>query len=167
APRAGGNRRATCARAARALAQGMGRPPCRAPGGRVRAARGGHSSREARQRTRAVGARAIGLPGGEVNVIMGGTAMKRFVILACALALATAASAQLYKYVDEKGKTVYTAQPPPSSDPKQMKIPSTATGGAAAPGKTYVQQDKELQKARDKANEGSKKADETAARAKA
>jgi hypothetical protein len=93
--------------------------------------------------------------------------MKRIVILACALALATGASAQLYKYVDEKGKTVYTDQPPPSSDPKQVNIPSTATGGAAAPGKTYVQQDKELQKARDKANEGSKKADETAARAKA
>ena len=92
--------------------------------------------------------------------------MKRIVILACALALAPFASAQLYKYVDKDGKTVYTDQPPPSADPKQVNIPSAAIG-SQAPAKSYVQQDKELQKARDKAKEGGKKAEETAERERA
>ena len=39
--------------------------------------------------------------------------MKTIVLLTCALAVATLASAQLYKYVDKNGKTVYTDQPPP------------------------------------------------------
>ena len=93
--------------------------------------------------------------------------MKRIVILACALALAPVVSAQLYKYLDKDGKTVYTDQPPASADTKQMHIPSTATGPAPAPGKSSVQQDKELQKARDKAKESGKKSDEVAARARA
>ena len=91
--------------------------------------------------------------------------MKRIVILACALALAPLASAQMYKYVDKDGKTVYTDQPPPSADPKQVNIPSAATGGST-PAKTYVERDKDLQKARDKAREGEKKAGETSARAR-
>jgi hypothetical protein len=92
--------------------------------------------------------------------------MKKFLIVAVALALAPLASAQLYKYVDKNGKTVYTDQPPPESDPKSMRIPSSATGGAPAPAKSAVQQDKELQKGRDKAAEASKKAEETASRAR-
>jgi hypothetical protein len=91
--------------------------------------------------------------------------MKRIVILACALAFAPLVSAQLYKYVDQNGKTVYTDQPPPEADTKQMRIPSSATGGSApAPGKSYVQQDKELQKGREKAKEGDKKGEEKEAR---
>ena len=93
--------------------------------------------------------------------------MKRIVIVACALALAPLASAQLYKYVDKDGKTVYTDQPPADADPKAMRVPSSAVGNAPAPAKTAVQQDKELQKARDKAKEGEKKAEETLARARA
>ena len=92
--------------------------------------------------------------------------MKRFALLTCVLAVATLASAQLYKYVDKNGKTVYTDQPPPESDSKAMKIPSSATG-TPAPQKSAVQQDKELQKGRDKSKESEKKAEETAARAKA
>ena len=92
--------------------------------------------------------------------------MKRIVLLTCVLAVATLASAQLYKYVDKNGKTVYTDQPPPEADPKAMKISPGATGSSPAPGKTFVQQDKELQKGRDKAKEGDKKAEETAARAR-
>jgi hypothetical protein len=88
--------------------------------------------------------------------------MKRIVLLTCVLAVATLASAQLYKYVDKNGKTVYTDQPPPDADPKAMKISPSST--ASAPGKTAVQQDKDLQKGRDKAAESGKKADETAAR---
>lgn len=91
--------------------------------------------------------------------------MKSIVILACALALAPVVSAQMYKYIDKDGKTVYTDQPPSTVDPKQMSIPSAATGGSS-PAKTYVERDKELQKARDKMKEGEKKSGETSARAR-
>jgi hypothetical protein len=93
--------------------------------------------------------------------------MKRIVIVACALVLAPLASAQMYKYVDKDGKTVYTDQPPPGTDTKQVTVPSTAIGNSPAPGKTAVQQDKELQKARDKVKEGEKKSEEKEARARA
>jgi hypothetical protein len=93
--------------------------------------------------------------------------MKRIVLLTCVLAIATLASAQLYKYVDKNGKTVYTDQPPPdAADPKAMSIPSSATGSAPPPAKSAVAQDKELQKGRDKAKENEKKAEETASRAR-
>ena len=93
--------------------------------------------------------------------------MKRIVMLACALAFASLASAQLYKYVDKDGKTVYTDQPPAGSDTKQMNVPTAPAASAPAPAKSYVQQDKELQKGRDKATENAKKAEETATRARA
>ena len=92
--------------------------------------------------------------------------MKRIVLLICVLAVATLTSAQLYKYVDKNGKTVYTDQPPPDADPKAMRIPSSAQGSAPAPAKSAVAQDKELQKGRDKAKENEKKAEDTAARAR-
>ena len=95
--------------------------------------------------------------------------MNRFVILAVAVAAAVAlpAGAQLYKYVDKNGKTIYTDQPPPDADdPKAMRIPSSATGAAPPPAKSAVAQDKELQKGRDKAKENEKKAEDTAARAR-
>ncbi|HST01729.1 MAG TPA: DUF4124 domain-containing protein [Usitatibacter sp.] len=83
--------------------------------------------------------------------------MKRIIVLAVVCALAPLASAQLYKYVDKNGKTVYTDQPPPDAEAKPMgNIPSAA--GSA--GKTYVERDKELQKGRDKAKDEAKKADE-------
>jgi Domain of unknown function (DUF4124) len=93
--------------------------------------------------------------------------MRKILIVACALALAPLASAQMYKYVDKDGKTVYTDQPPPDADSKAMRVPSSAVGNAPTPGKTAVQQDKELQKGREKTAEAAKKADETAARARA
>lgn len=94
--------------------------------------------------------------------------MKRIIVLACALALVPIASAQMYKYVDKNGKTVYTDQPPPEADPKAMRIPSSATGGSApAPGKSAVAQDKDNQKGKEKAAEGAKKEEEKAAYAKA
>ena len=93
--------------------------------------------------------------------------MKRIVLLTCVLAVATLASAQLYKYVDKNGKTVYTDQPPPEADPKAMRIPSSAVGSSQPPAKTAVQQDKDLQKGRDKAKENEKKAEEKAAQARA
>lgn len=83
--------------------------------------------------------------------------MKRIIVLAVALALAPLASAQLYKYVDKDGKTVYTDQPPPEAEAKRVGNVSSAPVGA---GKSYVERDKELQKGRDKVKEDSKKADE-------
>ena len=49
--------------------------------------------------------------------------MKRLITLAIALALSTTAFAQLYKYVDKDGKTVYTDQPPGNVDSKALKAP--------------------------------------------
>ena len=83
--------------------------------------------------------------------------MKRIIVLAVVCALAPLASAQLYKYVDKNGKTVYTDQPPPDAEAKPMGNVST---GPAAAGKSYVERDKELQKGRDKAKDEAKKADE-------
>jgi hypothetical protein len=95
--------------------------------------------------------------------------MKRFIILACALAIAPFASAQLYKYVDKDGKTVYSDQPPANVDSKQLNVKSgtaSAAPSAEAP-KSYVDRDKELQKGRDEAREKAKKADEAVKQAQA
>jgi hypothetical protein len=81
--------------------------------------------------------------------------MKRIIVLAIAMALAPAAAAQLYKYVDEKGKTVYSDQPPANTDSKQVNVPR-GSGGAAAPAaapKTAVERDKELDKSRKESRE--------------
>jgi len=83
--------------------------------------------------------------------------MKRIIVLAIAIAFAPLAGADLYKYVDKDGKTVYTDQPPPDAVAKPI------AGGANAappPPKTFVERDKELQKGRDKAKDEAKKADE-------
>ena len=94
--------------------------------------------------------------------------MKRFLIVALAVALAPLASAQLYKYVDQNGKTVYTDQPPANSDPKALRIaPSAVSPAPSAAPKSAVQQDKELQKGRDKLKEEAKKNEEKAQRAAA
>jgi hypothetical protein len=93
--------------------------------------------------------------------------MKRIIVLACALALVPIASAQMYKYIDKNGKTVYTDQPPPDVDSKNMRIPSSAIGNAAPATKSAVAQDKENQKGKEKVAEGAKKEEEKAAYAKA
>lgn len=84
--------------------------------------------------------------------------MKRIIVLALGLALAPLAGAQLYKYVDKDGKTVYTDQPPASGDSKQLRV---QTAPADAP-KSAVQRDKELQKGRDAKKDEAKKADDAA-----
>ncbi|HEY2630020.1 MAG TPA: DUF4124 domain-containing protein [Usitatibacter sp.] len=72
--------------------------------------------------------------------------MKRLIVLALALAIAPAAFAQLYKYVDKDGKTVYSDTPPANTDSKQLNI---QTGTTTAPAKTALERDKDLQKGRD------------------
>jgi hypothetical protein len=88
--------------------------------------------------------------------------MKRLIVLAVALALAPLASAQLYKYVDKDGKTVYSDQPPPNVDSKQLNV-QTGTSSPTPQAKTALERDKELQKGRDDA--AKKSADATKAQA--
>jgi hypothetical protein len=93
--------------------------------------------------------------------------MKRLVIAVVALALAPVAFAQLYKYTDKDGKTVYTDQPPASTDSKQLKIQTAPPAAAApAPAKSALEKDKELEKGRKDGREAAKKADDTAQRAR-
>lgn len=89
--------------------------------------------------------------------------MKRLIFLALACAVVPAASAQLYKYVDKDGKTVYSDQPPVNTESKQIVV---QPGPAAAPTKSYVQEDKELAKSREAAKEKEKKAEQAARDAK-
>ena len=80
--------------------------------------------------------------------------MKRMLIVAMALAVAPLASADLYKYVDKNGKTVYTDQPPADADAKRMSGPSAP---ATAPAKTAVERDKENEKGKEKSRDQAKK----------
>jgi len=85
--------------------------------------------------------------------------MKRWMILAAVAAFAlTAAQAQLYKYVDKNGKTVYSDSPPPDADGKQIRV-QPSSGTSDAPAKTSVQKDKDADKGR---KEAAKKADKDA-----
>jgi hypothetical protein len=87
--------------------------------------------------------------------------MKRLTVLILACAFAPLAGAQLYKYVDKDGKTVYSDQPPVNTDSKQIAPPSAP----AAASKSFLERDKELEKTRAENREKAKKSDETAKRA--
>ena len=76
--------------------------------------------------------------------------MNRIALALVVLALAPAVSAQLYKYTDKDGKTVYTDQPPPNAESKAVRVQSAPP---AAPEKTAVGKDKELDKGRKEAAE--------------
>lgn len=93
--------------------------------------------------------------------------MKRLAVIALAWALACVlaplASAELYKYVDKNGKTVYSDQPPVNLDSKQMHVAPSAGAGP----KSYVERDKELDKQRKEASEKEKKSEQASAAAKA
>jgi hypothetical protein len=89
--------------------------------------------------------------------------MKRLAIVALACALAPLASAELYKYVDKDGKTVYSDQPPVNADSKQLHVAPSAGSGP----KSYVERDKELDKQRKEAADKEKKSEQGAAQAKA
>ena len=93
--------------------------------------------------------------------------MKRIVLVIAALCCAPSAMAQLYKYVDKDGKTVYSDQPPANVDSKQLRLQSApgAAEAAPAPAKTAVQKDKELDKGRKELAEKAKKSDDEAKRA--
>jgi hypothetical protein len=90
--------------------------------------------------------------------------MKRILVLALACAVAPLAVADLYKYVDKDGKTVYSDQPPANVDSQQLRINS---GTSSAPAKSALARDKDLEKGREEAREKAKKADTEATNAKA
>ena len=90
--------------------------------------------------------------------------MKRCIILAAAVALTPIAHAQLYKYVDQNGKTVYSDQPPASADSKQISVPTSRPSNAPAAPKSAVERDKELDKGRKDVAEKQKKSDQAAER---
>jgi hypothetical protein len=83
--------------------------------------------------------------------------MKRIIVLAIAMALAPVATAQLYKYVDKDGKTVYSDQPPPNTASKQVNVQSGPAAAPAAGPKSAVEKDKELEKSRKEAREKQEK----------
>ena len=70
--------------------------------------------------------------------------MMRIIVLALACAVAPLAAAQLYKYVDKDGHTVYSDQPPVNAESKQVHI----SPGGGAPSKSYVARDKDREKGR-------------------
>jgi len=83
--------------------------------------------------------------------------MKRWMILAAVAALALpVAHAQLYKYVDKNGKTVYSDSPPPDTDSKQIRVQPSSAPSDVPSAKTAVQRDKDADKGR---KEAAKKAD--------
>jgi hypothetical protein len=59
--------------------------------------------------------------------------MNRIIMLVAAMAIAPAASAQLYKYVDKDGKTVYTDTPPAGAESKSLRAPAPAPAPATKP----------------------------------
>ncbi|HUI99505.1 MAG TPA: DUF4124 domain-containing protein [Usitatibacter sp.] len=84
--------------------------------------------------------------------------MKRLIVLALACAVVPLASAELYKYVDKDGKTVYSDTPPAGADATPLHvIPSTGPGGAVPAPKPAVTLDKELEKGRALEKEREKK----------
>jgi hypothetical protein len=89
--------------------------------------------------------------------------MKRILVLAIALGCAPFAGADLYKYVDKDGKTVYSDQPPANVDSKQLHV---NTGVSTSPAKSAVARDKDLEKGREEARDKAKKSDVEANNAK-
>ncbi|MBD9501660.1 DUF4124 domain-containing protein [Pseudomonas sp. PDM23] len=57
----------------------------------------------------------------------------RLILTALLLAAALPASAQIYKYTDANGKTVFTNQPPTDVDAKPVELPPTNTVGPQGP----------------------------------
>jgi len=88
--------------------------------------------------------------------------MKRLIILVLACAFVPLASAQLYKYVDKDGKTVYSDQPPANVDSQQLHVQTGTSSG----NKSYVARDKEADKAREAEKERDKKKEAAAENAR-
>ena len=89
--------------------------------------------------------------------------MKRILVLALACAFAPLAVADLYKYVDKDGKTVYSDQPPANVESQHLHV---NTGVSSAPAKSATARDKDLEKGREEVRDKAKKAETEANNAK-
>lgn len=88
--------------------------------------------------------------------------IKRLAVLVLGLAVPLLAGAQLYKYVDKNGKTIYSDQPPPSGDAKQIRV-QTGGGPSDAPAPKAAAGDKAGDKAKkDDPKVAAKKAEDAA-----
>ena len=97
--------------------------------------------------------------------------MKRIVATAVAVMFAPIAGAQLYKYIDKDGKTVYTDQPPMNAQAKPVAAPppppaTAGTKAGAAGNKSAAERDKDPEKSRESAKEAAKKQEEAAQKQK-
>jgi hypothetical protein len=81
--------------------------------------------------------------------------MRRFLWCAAALAFATSASAEIYKWVDKDGKVQYSDTPPTATQSKQLNINAGPPSPAAQT--TFVERDKENQKRAAEQKDASKK----------
>jgi hypothetical protein len=79
--------------------------------------------------------------------------MKSILLFACAIAVSSAAFAQLYKWVDKNGRVTYSDQPPPAQESKQINV---HTGAPSAPQVSAVEKNKELEAKRLEAKEKEK-----------
>jgi len=68
---------------------------------------------------------------------------KRLVVLAVLALLAPAAAAQVFKWVDESGRTHYGEKPPPGVKATEVGVPPPPSGAAAPPPPSW--KDKELE----------------------
>jgi hypothetical protein len=89
--------------------------------------------------------------------------MKRVLFLACALACSSAAFGQLYKSIDKDGRVIYSDQPPPAMESKQLRVNPGPPPPAPAAQKAL---EKEPDKGRVSAQEKAKADEEAANRAK-
>jgi len=93
--------------------------------------------------------------------------MKRILLAAALAALATAAGAQQYKWVDQNGRTQYGDNPPPGvkatrlAGPSSAPAPAAAAKGAQKP-LTAVEQDAAFRKRQDDAAKASQKSSQEA-----
>ena len=94
------------------------------------------------------------------------TQMKRLILAALVLAVAPATLAQLYKYTDKDGKTVYSDTPPANVDSKQIRVQTAPPTPTDAPPKAAAAaaKDKDPDKGRKEKSDAGKKAEDEARR---
>lgn len=84
--------------------------------------------------------------------------MKRLALTVSALLVTTAASAQIYQWKDENGKTMISDKPPIGNVRQQKKIESAAPAANTVPEKTAADKDLEFRKRQKEAQDNSEKA---------
>ena len=85
-------------------------------------------------------------------------AMKRFVLLLAATFIASSASAQIYQWKDENGRTVISDKPPVGQVRAQRKGEAGIQGPAAAP-KSVAEQEMDFRKRQKEAQEKTAKSE--------